>query len=368
MDRTVLFLNLANDPTIERIITPRIALTTAEYLAYECGMHVLVILTGAARGGVGLEGQGRAAQLWRAGRLHPCTYFNSLPHISLMPTRRHVFLRRRAARGVGGPRGSAGAARLPGLHVRPLLVVLFACLHVQPLPPLRTHIHRTAPHLNPPPPPPPTAASLAQVYGPGDHLRAGGAHRGAQGLHHAAAHPVDAQRRHHAPHPRPDGLHHRGPGVRRPAAAQQVRGGGGAPAGGGGAGGVGGIIGAPGLWCQHLLKACFGLLASPALPLPLLLPLPCPAPVLWRYHQARTCPACRWSRCTARCCWPAGRWGARPRRWRWWPWCPLTLCSTSPGVDVCGWRWWWWERGVGGSVGHVHLCCARSDGHTLNLI
>ena len=45
MERTVLFLNLANDPTIERIITPRIALTTAEYLAYECGKHVLVILT-----------------------------------------------------------------------------------------------------------------------------------------------------------------------------------------------------------------------------------------------------------------------------------------------------------------------------------
>lgn len=45
LGRTVLFLNLANDPTIERIITPRIALTTAEYLAYECGMHVLVILT-----------------------------------------------------------------------------------------------------------------------------------------------------------------------------------------------------------------------------------------------------------------------------------------------------------------------------------
>jgi vacuolar-type H+-ATPase subunit B/Vma2 len=40
-----LFLNLANDPTIERIITPRIALTLAEYLAYEQGMHVLVILT-----------------------------------------------------------------------------------------------------------------------------------------------------------------------------------------------------------------------------------------------------------------------------------------------------------------------------------
>lgn len=45
LERTVLFLNLANDPTIERIITPRIALTTAEYLAYDCGFHVLVILT-----------------------------------------------------------------------------------------------------------------------------------------------------------------------------------------------------------------------------------------------------------------------------------------------------------------------------------
>jgi len=40
-----LYLNLANDPTIERIITPRIALTTAEYLSYDCGRHVLVILT-----------------------------------------------------------------------------------------------------------------------------------------------------------------------------------------------------------------------------------------------------------------------------------------------------------------------------------
>ncbi|VVA95444.1 unnamed protein product [Arabis nemorensis] len=45
MERVTLFLNLANDPTIERIITPRIALTTAEYLAYECGKHILVILT-----------------------------------------------------------------------------------------------------------------------------------------------------------------------------------------------------------------------------------------------------------------------------------------------------------------------------------
>jgi len=45
MERVALFLNLANDPTIERIITPRLALTTAEYLAYERDMHVLVILT-----------------------------------------------------------------------------------------------------------------------------------------------------------------------------------------------------------------------------------------------------------------------------------------------------------------------------------
>merc|ERR1712032_422137 len=43
--RTALFMNLANDPTIERIITPRLALTTAEYLAYERDLHVLVILT-----------------------------------------------------------------------------------------------------------------------------------------------------------------------------------------------------------------------------------------------------------------------------------------------------------------------------------
>lgn len=44
-ENTTLFLNLANDPTIERIITPRIALTAAEYLAYETEKHVLVIMT-----------------------------------------------------------------------------------------------------------------------------------------------------------------------------------------------------------------------------------------------------------------------------------------------------------------------------------
>ncbi len=45
IDRSVLFINLANDPAIERIATPRMALTAAEYLAYEKNMHVLVILT-----------------------------------------------------------------------------------------------------------------------------------------------------------------------------------------------------------------------------------------------------------------------------------------------------------------------------------
>ena len=45
IDRTVLFINLANDPAVERIATPKMALTAAEFLAFEKGMHVLVILT-----------------------------------------------------------------------------------------------------------------------------------------------------------------------------------------------------------------------------------------------------------------------------------------------------------------------------------
>lgn len=45
IDRTVMFVNLANDPAIERISTPRMALTAAEYLAFDVGMHVLVIMT-----------------------------------------------------------------------------------------------------------------------------------------------------------------------------------------------------------------------------------------------------------------------------------------------------------------------------------
>ena len=45
IERSVMFINLANDPAVERIATPRMALTTAEYLAFEKGMHVLVIMT-----------------------------------------------------------------------------------------------------------------------------------------------------------------------------------------------------------------------------------------------------------------------------------------------------------------------------------
>ncbi len=45
MDRVVMFLNLSNDPIIERILTPRCALTAAEYLAFDLGKHILVIMT-----------------------------------------------------------------------------------------------------------------------------------------------------------------------------------------------------------------------------------------------------------------------------------------------------------------------------------
>ena len=45
LDHVVMFLNMANDPVVERLITPKVALTAAEYLAFECNMHILVILT-----------------------------------------------------------------------------------------------------------------------------------------------------------------------------------------------------------------------------------------------------------------------------------------------------------------------------------
>ena len=45
LSRAVMFINLANDPAVERIATPRMAITAAEYLAFELDMHVLVIIT-----------------------------------------------------------------------------------------------------------------------------------------------------------------------------------------------------------------------------------------------------------------------------------------------------------------------------------
>lgn len=60
-NKIVTFLNLADDPVIERIATPRMALTTAEYLAYELGMHVLVILTDMTSYGEALRELGVAA-------------------------------------------------------------------------------------------------------------------------------------------------------------------------------------------------------------------------------------------------------------------------------------------------------------------
>ena len=44
MERTILFLNQASDPTIERLLTPRVALTAAEHLAFTHGFHVLVVM------------------------------------------------------------------------------------------------------------------------------------------------------------------------------------------------------------------------------------------------------------------------------------------------------------------------------------
>ena len=68
MENVCLFLNLANDPTIERIITPRLALTTAEFLAYQCEKHMLVILTD-------MSSYAEALREVSAAREEVCCYF-----------------------------------------------------------------------------------------------------------------------------------------------------------------------------------------------------------------------------------------------------------------------------------------------------
>ena len=94
MERVVLFLNLANDPTIERIITPRLALTTAEYLAYERDLHVLVIMTD-------MSSYADALRESTSGLEKP--------------------------RSLSGPRRGARPTRLPRVHVHGLVHDLRAC-------------------------------------------------------------------------------------------------------------------------------------------------------------------------------------------------------------------------------------------------
>lgn len=199
MDKTVLFLNLANDPTIERIITPRIALTTAEYLAYECGKHVLVILTDMSSYADALREVSAAREEVPGRRGYPgnqhqqgadCWFY-------LLATCGECRL---SATGPGElcPKVCAGADQ-----------------HMQ---------HQTARH-HPRSVCAPCVVSRSvpcrlHVHGSGHHLREGRAHRGPHRQHHPAAHPDHAQRRHHPPHPRPDRLHHRGPGLRGQAAAE----------------------------------------------------------------------------------------------------------------------------------------------------
>ena len=208
MDKTVLFLNLANDPTIERIITPRIALTTAEYLAYECGKHVLVILTDMSSYADALREVSAAREEVPGRRGYPGTtlslkskdlYFHNTL-LLFFGSQRRAF---RASLDTLWLHSKPGRAfRLPPRCIRSWTghALYKMCIPgFQSSAACRVHVHRS-----------------------GNHLREGWAHRGAHGQHHSAAHSDHAQRRHHPPHPRPHRLHHGGPGLRRQAAQQQT--------------------------------------------------------------------------------------------------------------------------------------------------
>ena len=93
LDRVTLFLNLANDPTIERIITPRLALTTAEYYAYQLEKHVLVILTDMS------------------------SYADALREVSAYCLQIHIRLTVCHCIGLCSPRRGARSSWLPRLHV-----------------------------------------------------------------------------------------------------------------------------------------------------------------------------------------------------------------------------------------------------------
>ena len=71
--RSILYLNLADDPAIERIITPRVALTAAEYLAFDLGMHVLVIITDITSYAEALREISAAREEVPGGRASPAT-------------------------------------------------------------------------------------------------------------------------------------------------------------------------------------------------------------------------------------------------------------------------------------------------------
>ncbi|MDY0266445.1 MAG: V-type ATP synthase subunit B [Methanimicrococcus sp.] len=81
LERAVVFLNLADDPAVERLITPKMALTTAEYLAYEHDMHVLVILTDVTNYCEALRQMGAAREEVPARRGYPGYMYTDLAGI-----------------------------------------------------------------------------------------------------------------------------------------------------------------------------------------------------------------------------------------------------------------------------------------------
>ena len=85
LERSVLFLNLANDPTIERLLTPRAALTAAEYLAWEEGQHVLVILADVTNYCEVLREVSAARGRYRAAAAIPATCTQIWPRFSSGP-------------------------------------------------------------------------------------------------------------------------------------------------------------------------------------------------------------------------------------------------------------------------------------------
>ena len=104
IDRTVLFMNLANDPAIERISTPRMALTTAEFLAFEKGMHVLVIITDITNYAEALRELSAARKEVPGRRGYPGNLYTDL-----------ATMYERAGRIKGNPeRGSAGSFKTAG--------------------------------------------------------------------------------------------------------------------------------------------------------------------------------------------------------------------------------------------------------------